>query len=45
MGYNPEKPMEGRLSDLGPLHFEQFFPPVIKENKGKWLWHEIIALP
>ena len=42
MGYNPEKPMEGRLSDLGPPHYEQFFPPVIKANKGKWLWHEII---
>ena len=42
MGYNPEKPMEGRISDLGPPHYEQFFPPVIKENKGKWLYHEII---
>ncbi|MDO9267463.1 MAG: hypothetical protein Q7U00_10310, partial [Sulfurimonas sp.] len=41
MGYNPDKPMEGRISDLGPPHYEQFFPPVIKENKGKWLWHEI----
>ncbi len=34
--------MEGRISDLGPPHYEQFFPPVIKANKGKWLWHEII---
>ena len=42
MGYNPDKPMEGRISDLGPLYYEQFFPAVIKENKGKWLWHEII---
>jgi len=42
MGYNPEKPMEGRISDLGPPHYEQFFPPVVKANKGKWLWHEII---
>ena len=41
MGYNPEKPMEGRVSDLGPPHYEQFFPAVIKENKGKWMWHEI----
>ena len=41
MGYDPTKPMEGRISDLGPPHYEQFFPPVIKENKGKWLWHEI----
>lgn len=42
MGYNPDKPMEGRLTDLGPPYYEQFLPPVIKENKGKWLWHEII---
>ncbi len=42
MGYNPDKPMDGRISDLGPPHYEQFFPPVIKENKGKWLYHEIV---
>jgi sulfite reductase beta subunit len=42
MGYNPDKPMDGRISDLGPPHYEQFFPAVIKANKGKWLWHEIV---
>jgi sulfite reductase beta subunit len=42
MGYNPDKPMDGRISDLGPPHYEQFFPPVIKANKGKWLYHELI---
>ncbi len=42
MGYNPEKPMEGRITDLGPPHYEQFMPAVIQKNKGKWLWHEII---
>lgn len=42
MGYNPEKPMEGRISDLGPPHYAQFQPAVIKENKGKWLYHEIV---
>jgi sulfite reductase beta subunit len=42
MGYNPEKPMDGRISDLGPPYYENFFPPVIKANKGKWLWHEIL---
>ncbi|MBM9518413.1 dissimilatory-type sulfite reductase subunit beta [Desulforhopalus vacuolatus] len=41
MGYNPEKPMEGRISDIGPRYYEEFHPPVIKANKGKWLWHEI----
>jgi sulfite reductase beta subunit len=42
MGYNPDKPMEGRITDLGPPHYEQFMPPVLVENKGKWLWHEIL---
>ncbi|MDR0477004.1 MAG: dissimilatory-type sulfite reductase subunit beta [Desulfobulbaceae bacterium] len=42
MGYNPDKPMDGRISDLGPPYYEKFFPPVIKANKGKWLWHEIL---
>ena len=40
-GYNPEKPMENRISDIGPRHASDFFPPVIAKNKGKWLWHEI----
>jgi len=42
MGYNPDKPMDGRISDLGPPYYENFLPPVIKANKGKWLWHEIL---
>lgn len=41
MGYDPENPMKDRITDIGPPHFEQFFPPVIKENYGKWLYHEI----
>jgi sulfite reductase beta subunit len=41
-GYNPDKPMENRITDIGPRHFEEFYPPVIKENKGKWLYHEIL---
>lgn len=41
-GYNPDKPMENRISDIGPRHFEEFYPPVIKANKGKWLYHEIL---
>ncbi|NLW80111.1 MAG: dissimilatory-type sulfite reductase subunit beta [Desulfovibrionales bacterium] len=40
-GYNPEKPMENRITDIGPRHFSDFLPPVIAKNKGKWLWHEI----
>lgn len=41
-GYNPDKPMENRITDIGPLKYDQFYPPVIKENKGKWLYHEIL---
>jgi sulfite reductase beta subunit len=41
MGYDPKNPMEGRITDLGPPHYSRFLPPVIKENYGKWLYHEI----
>lgn len=41
-GYNPDKPMENRITDIGPRHFEEFYPPIIKANKGKWLYHEIL---
>lgn len=41
-GYNPDKPMEDRITDIGPQHYEQFYPEVIKNNKGKWLYHEIL---
>uniref|UniRef100_A0A7C4VZG0 Dissimilatory-type sulfite reductase subunit beta n=1 Tax=Desulfatirhabdium butyrativorans TaxID=340467 RepID=A0A7C4VZG0_9BACT len=41
-GYNPDKPMEDRITDIGPRHYEEFYPPVIKANKGKWLYHEIL---
>ncbi|MBU0518182.1 sulfite reductase, dissimilatory-type beta subunit, partial [bacterium] len=32
--------MADRITDIGPPHFEQFLPPVIKENYGKWVYHE-----
>ena len=41
-GYNPDKPMEGRISDIGPRHFSEYLPPVIAKNFGKWDYHEII---
>jgi sulfite reductase beta subunit len=41
-GYNSDKPMEGRITDIGPRHYEEFYPEVIKKNKGKWLYHEIL---
>ena len=42
MPYDPENPMQDRITDIGPPHYEQFFPPVIKENYGKWVHHEIL---
>jgi len=40
--FNPDKPMENRITDLGPRHFWQYFPPIIQKNYGKWLYHEIL---
>jgi sulfite reductase beta subunit len=31
-----------RKTDIGPPHYEKFLPPIIKENYGKWLYHEIV---
>jgi sulfite reductase beta subunit len=41
-GYNPDKPMENRISDIGPRKFDEFYPPVIAKNKGTWLYHEYV---
>ncbi len=32
-----------RQTDIGPPHYEQFLPPVIKNNYGDWSHHEILA--
>jgi len=40
--FNPQKPMENRVTDLGPRHFWQYFPPIIQKNYGKWKYHEIL---
>ncbi len=29
-----------RKTDIGPPHYEQFLPPIIKKNYGKWKYHE-----
>jgi sulfite reductase beta subunit len=42
MAYDPKEPMKDRITDIGPPHYEQFFPPIIKENYGKWKYHEIL---
>jgi sulfite reductase beta subunit len=31
-----------RQTDIGPPHYEQFLPPVIKNNYGNWKYHEIL---
>ena len=31
-----------RRTDFGPPHYEQFLPPIIKDNYGKWKYHEVI---
>ncbi len=30
-----------RITDIGPPHYDRFLPPIIKENYGKWAYHEI----
>ena len=30
-----------RKTDIGPPHYEQFLPEVIKKNYGQWKYHEI----
>ena len=40
--YNKEKPMENRITDIGAPHYEQFLPPLIKKNYGKWVSHRIL---
>ena len=34
--------MQARRTDYGPPHYEQFLPPIIKENYGKWKYHEVL---
>jgi len=34
--------MAERITDIGPPNYEKFLPPVIKENYGKWKYHEIL---
>ncbi|MFO7895132.1 MAG: dissimilatory-type sulfite reductase subunit beta [Longimicrobiales bacterium] len=34
--------MKDRKTDIGPPHYEQFLPPVIKANYGQWKYHRIL---
>jgi sulfite reductase beta subunit len=43
LGYfNPDKPLENRITDTGPRHYGEYFPDIIVRNYGKWLYHEIV---
>jgi len=42
MGYDPQNPMADRITDIGPPHYTDMMPPVLKDNFGKWLYHEIL---
>jgi sulfite reductase beta subunit len=37
-----EAATQERRTDFGPPHYERFLPPIIKENYGKWKYHEIL---
>jgi sulfite reductase beta subunit len=41
-GYNPGEPMKDRITDIGPRKYDEFYPPIIKKNKGQWDYHEIL---
>ncbi len=32
-GYNPDKPMENRITDIGPNKYDSFYPPVIAKTR------------
>jgi sulfite reductase beta subunit len=34
--------MAERITDIGPPKYDKFLPPVIKDNYGKWKYHEIL---
>ena len=34
--------VQERLTDIGPPDYKQFLPPIIKENYGKWKYHEVL---
>jgi sulfite reductase beta subunit len=34
--------VQKRITDIGPPHYEKFLPPIIKNNYGKWKYHEIM---
>jgi len=31
-----------RKTDIGPPHYQKYLPPMVKQNYGKWRYHEIL---
>ncbi len=31
-----------RKTDIGPPHYQKFLPPIVKQNYGKWRYHEVL---
>lgn len=42
MPFDPNNLSQDRITDIGPPKYDKFFPPVIKDNYGKWKYHEIL---
>jgi sulfite reductase beta subunit len=40
--YNPDKRQENRITDVGPVYYEQALPPIVRKNYGKWVSHRIL---
>jgi len=38
----PEEVKKTRLTDIGPHDFHDYLPPIVKNNYGKWAYHEIL---
>ncbi len=34
--------MQDRITDIGPPKYDEMWPDVIKDNYGKWLYHDIL---
>ena len=42
MSFDPNNLMQDRITDIGPPKYDKFMPPMVKENFGKWKYHEIL---
>ena len=42
MPFDPQNPQVDRITDIGPRDYKDFLPPIIKNNWGKWLYHDIL---